>query len=729
MNQDAMRFRQDIEWVAYEDETRWVARDPMNGNFFYFNEVEYRAVKLLDGNRPAPEIILRLQEHSSANVVSLEWLQFLVLRLSNSLLMLPDHANTSVKNIHPTEGDRVHILRQILRNPLAIRVPILKPTGFSTSSRFLGMLLFHPLVAVALALAMLVCGFLVAYSVLSQPEQFVFDASKIQGDRWVAILLVYLVVKSLHEIGHVLACANWKVNCKEIGILFLFLAPCLYCDTTECWKLRSRWQRAAVAAGGIYVELILACVATLVWLNTREGLEHTLAASTMLMCSVGTILVNGNPFFKYDGYFIVSDLWGIPNLSQQASTAFRQIFVSFLGGRKQNQAEFEANIWALAAFATMSSLYRWSAIILLAWLIWTTLAPSGLGFIAILVLTSLTIGLVSSLYRAMTSLFLEFFASNPISIMRFLFFVVAILFVLFLGSTVPIPNYVRARGLLDFGDKSPIYASQTAAIRFVENRNERLKNEQLVIELDCPEKIVEFDKLQMEMDYLEAKLALLRKSSVDEPSAAYEVPLIIESLNELKSKRNLMLTEMQTLSVRAPMNGYFISSNIKVPQSIVSPKNQRLASHPTDASSLGCVVERGALLGWFSEKREVLFQTLVSETDIKSIRLGMRADCILDSHVNIPVQCKVSRISPDPVGELPFEFVGDPMFVAKRNEKGLLQPETPHYLVTVEAETGVPTKIKGAVSSIFFRLQSKTILQHCIYHFRTTFQSVKSFEW
>ncbi len=723
MTQASMRFRKDIEWVAYEDGTRWVARDPLNGNFYYFSDVEHRAATLLDGNCSPLEIIRRLREYSSAYSVSLEWLRILVLRLSNSLLMLPDHANLSLDQIQPTKGNRVGGLRQILRSPLSIRLPIWKPTGFSPLFRLLGMLLFHPLVAEALAIAMLVCGFLVSYTVLSRPDRFVFDASKIQGDRWLAILLVYLVVKSLHEFGHVLACANWKANCKEIGLLILFFAPCLYCDTTECWKLRSRWQRAAVAAGGIYVELIIACVATVVWFNTREGLAHTLAASTMLMCSVGTILINGNPFFKYDGYFIVSDLSGIPNLAQQASSAFRQVFVSCLGGRKPNRAEFEANIWVLAAFAILSSLYRWSAIILLGWLVWMTLAPSGLGFVAILILTSLLIGVISSLYRSMTSLFLEFFTTNPIRIMRFLFFASAILFLLFLGSTLPIPNYVRARGQLDFGDKSPVYAPQTGAIRFVENFDSRLERDQLLIELDCPEKIVEFDKIQMEIDYMEAKLAILKKSSVDEPTSAYEVPLIAESLKELKSKRTLMQSEMQKLSMRAPMDGYFISSSIRVPQSIVSPKNLGLASHPAEPSSIGCVVERGVVLGWFSQKRDVLFQTLVSETEIKAIRQGMRADCILDSHASISIPCQVIRISPDPVSELAPEFVGDPMIVAKRNEKGQLQPETPHYLVTVEANAEVPTKIKGAVASIFFQLEAKTILQHGIYYLRTTFNS------
>ncbi len=67
----------------------------------------------------------------------------------------------------------------------------------------------------------------------------------------------------------------------------------------------------------MYVELIIASLAAMVWLITQDGLLHSLAANVMLLCSLGTLLINGNPFLRYDGYYILSDLWGVPNLGDR----------------------------------------------------------------------------------------------------------------------------------------------------------------------------------------------------------------------------------------------------------------------------------------------------------------------------------------------------------------------------------------------------------------------------
>ena len=722
----SIRFRQDIEWVSYEADSRWVARDPLNGHFYYFNEIERQAVRLLDGRRSAAEIISSLKQLSPGCAVTLEWLQVLVLRLGRSLLLLPNQPSAFAPTWSATDGTNVGLYRQLLRSPLSIRLPIWRPHGFTASFRRLGTILFHPVCVMCLLVLVPLCGLLVTYSVLSEPQRFLFDASKIQGDRWLWILVTYVFVKSMHELGHVLACAHWQADCKEIGILVLFLTPCLYCDTTECWKLRSKWQRAAVAAAGVYVEFWIACVATVVWFCTRDGLEHTLAASTLLMCSIGTVLINGNPFFKYDGYFIVSDLWGIPNLSQQASMAVRQLFVALLGGRKPEPADFDGSIWGLAVFAIVSSVYRWSVLALLGWLVWTLLVPNGLGFIAILILASLSLGVATSMLRSFGGLWLEFFTNQPIRKMRFALFVGILALLALLGVTLPIPNYVRARAVLDFADKSPVYAPQTGAIRFVSKADSDFVQGQILLELDCPETIAEFRKLETEIAFIEAKLALLKQSSVYEASATYEVPLTEEALMEMKSKRGLMLPEIESLTLRAPMDGFFLLTDARVPLAIASPRDRRLASHPTHPSSLGCLVDRGSLLGWFTQKKKVVFQTLVAEADIKSIRVGMEANGVLDSATVLPVRCKVTRISPEPVSELSAELVGDPMSVAKRNEKGVLQPETAHYQVTIEAETEVANKIKGSVATVFFRLDSKTVVEHAMRYLRNTFKTSSS---
>ncbi|NIO47578.1 MAG: hemolysin D, partial [Planctomycetales bacterium] len=83
---------------------------------------------------------------------------------------------------------------------------------------------------------------------------------------------------------------------------------------------------------GIFVEVTLASIATFIWWFTEPGMLNNLCLNTMFIASVSTILFNGNPLLRYDGYYILADLLEIPNLRQKATTIFsRKAADWFLG--------------------------------------------------------------------------------------------------------------------------------------------------------------------------------------------------------------------------------------------------------------------------------------------------------------------------------------------------------------------------------------------------------------
>ena len=93
----------------------------------------------------------------------------------------------------------------------------------------------------------------------------------------------------------------------------------LYCNVSDSWMLQNKWHRAAIGAAGMYVELVIAAFATFVWWFTEPGLLNQLALNAMFVCSVSTLIFNGNPLLRYDGYYILADLTEIPNLRQKAT--------------------------------------------------------------------------------------------------------------------------------------------------------------------------------------------------------------------------------------------------------------------------------------------------------------------------------------------------------------------------------------------------------------------------
>ena len=83
---------------------------------------------------------------------------------------------------------------------------------------------------------------------------------------WLAAIAV---VKVLHELGHALACRHFGARPQEMGVLLLAGRPALYCDVSDAWRLPSKWRRMAVSGAGMFVELLIAAVAVIVWCSRR----------------------------------------------------------------------------------------------------------------------------------------------------------------------------------------------------------------------------------------------------------------------------------------------------------------------------------------------------------------------------------------------------------------------------------------------------------------------------
>src|SRR5262249_5732608 len=105
---------------------------------------------------------------------------------------------------------------------------------------------------------------------------------------------------------------------REVGIILLVFIPVPYVDASASSALPDRWQRMAVAAAGVAVELMLAAIATHVWASTESRFWRAAAVHVMLVGGVSTVFVNGNPLLRFDGYYVLIDLIGVPNLASRA---------------------------------------------------------------------------------------------------------------------------------------------------------------------------------------------------------------------------------------------------------------------------------------------------------------------------------------------------------------------------------------------------------------------------
>ncbi|GIX00043.1 MAG: hypothetical protein KatS3mg111_3375 [Pirellulaceae bacterium] len=146
------------------------------------------------------------------------------------------------------------------------------------------------------------------------------------------LLVILLLTRAAHELGHAIVCKRWGCRCPDIGLFLVCGAPCVYCDVSESWRLPGRRGRAAVAAAGVYTEFLLAILAAWVWLLTTTGQANMIALQVMVVCSISTLAVNLNPLMRFDGYYLLADLLNVTNLRGRADAARDRLLQRLLCG-------------------------------------------------------------------------------------------------------------------------------------------------------------------------------------------------------------------------------------------------------------------------------------------------------------------------------------------------------------------------------------------------------------
>ncbi len=169
-----------------------------------------------------------------------------------------------------------------------------------------------------------------------------------------------VLIKTLHEFGHAFFCRKFGGEVHVMGVMLMIFTPVPYMDATSAWSFRSRAHRMLVGAAGMIVELFFAAIAAFIWARTGNGVVHTLAYNVMFVASVSTVIFNLNPLLRFDGYYILSDLLEIPNLSQRANLQLRFFAEKLLFGVRKVESpartRTEAN-W-LTTFGITSGIYR-----------------------------------------------------------------------------------------------------------------------------------------------------------------------------------------------------------------------------------------------------------------------------------------------------------------------------------------------------------------------------------
>lgn len=231
--------------------------------------------------------------------------------LEQNELILPVGVATVKALLAKSQAKDQSVLKTIIHSYLFFKLPLVKPDRFLTATMPLVSMLFTRTAAIVVMLL----GLLGLFMVSRQWDSFIATFPDRFDTSWlITIAITVSVVKVLHELGHAYVATWLGSRVSTIGVAFIVLWPVMYTDSTDAWRLRSKRERTLIDASGVIVELGLASIATFVWAFLPDGAARDVAFTLAATSWILSLAINLNPLMRFDGYFLLSDAIGIPNL-------------------------------------------------------------------------------------------------------------------------------------------------------------------------------------------------------------------------------------------------------------------------------------------------------------------------------------------------------------------------------------------------------------------------------
>lgn len=299
----------------------YVLHNEASGRFHRVNERAYEVVGRLDGELTVDGLWCELIRQHGDDAPSQDDVLRVLGQLAEADLLQAENMPDLRRQVERSQAREQAQARSRV-HPLSFRVKLFDPSPWLHSLGGFSRVVFNR-VSLWLWVALIAMGGWVAAQ--QGPELMAHARSSLSQPRVLLMMwLIYPLLKALHEFGHALALRRWGCATHEVGVTFLLLMPLPHVDATSSLRLPDRWARATIAAAGIMVELGAAAVAVLVWAAVQPGLLRDAALVVLTLGGISTLVFNGNPLMRYDGYHVLCDVAGLPNLAGRSQASWRQ---------------------------------------------------------------------------------------------------------------------------------------------------------------------------------------------------------------------------------------------------------------------------------------------------------------------------------------------------------------------------------------------------------------------
>ena len=712
-------MRPDLEAVrhSYQGRDYWVVKDPVALKFYRFEEEEYALLQMLDGHTSADQIRRRFAyDFAPQKITNQELFQF-VGSLFRSSLLISDAAGQGGQLLRRGDEGRRKMRRASMTNVLAIRFRGFDPDGLlSWLNRYLSWIFSWPVFVCSVLLFLSALALIFTHFEHFQqklPGFHEFFAAK----NWIWLGLTLALTKVLHELGHGLACKRFGSQCHSMGIMFLVLMPCLYCDVSDSWTLANKWRRAAIAAAGMYFEFILASTCAFIWWFSEPGMVNMLALNVVFVCSVSTVLFNANPLLRYDGYYILADMIEVPNLRQKATSILRRSCGQWMLGLRHGDDPFlpKRHRGLFVTYSIAALLYRWIITFSIFWFVYKLLEPYGLKVIGQALAMMALYGLIGV---PLIQLFRFFAVPGRLSSVKPKRFgiTVAVAVLVLLGILlIPTPHYIRCSFIVQPQDAAKVYVAVpgiTDQVLAAENTQVTLGQPLLVLKSPELDQVV----VALEGEAQRAKTryhSTLQQANFD-VAAEKDVAATLTAYNAIHNQLQQRREDLERLVLTAPISGTVVTASYIAKKSEESGRLGDWHGHPLQARNRGAYLQQGTLVCQVVPQMERLEAILaIDQADIEFVKSGNSVELwirqlpgkVYDSHIDIisPQEMKIV-----PKG-LSSKYGGD--LLTTVDNDGLDKPQSTTFQVRVPLNNAGQTIMVGATGFARIKTGHQTVGQ------------------
>mgnify|MGYP003632571501 FL=1 len=614
----------------YRGRIWFILQDLATGRSHRFSPAAYRMVGLLDGTRSLGEVWDIANEQLGERAPTQNEAIRLLGQLHAADALVADVSPDSRELFRRHKRHKRMEIKQKVWSPLAVRVPIWDPDRFLTATLPFVRPLMTKTFAVIWLLLVLTAAVFAAMNIGALTTNI---TDRVLNPGNLAVLwLVYPVVKAFHELGHGYAVKKFGGEVHEIGIMFLVLIPVPYVDASAASALRDKHKRMLVGGIGIMIELLLASVALFVWLNAESGAVTAVAFNVMLIGGVSTLLFNGNPLLRFDGYYVLADWIEIPNLSGRSTNYLNYLIQRYIYGMRE--ADKVTSLWSERVWFVF---YGIAAFIYRMFIMFAIIAYiAGRFFI---------IGVLLAIWAATTQLLLpigkgikflsgspKLRTNRPRALITTFAAIALILGALFL---VPFPSYSIVDGVIWPSQQAQVRAGTNGFVtKVATTTDQKVRSGDLMMQLDDPFMRARLELIDTQLAGLEIqRSALIRTDRV-------QSALIAEEIDVVQNDRARLVEELEALDIRAPRVGTAVLPN---------------------ASDLeGSFVAKGNVIGYVVAQRDTqTVRTVVSQNQIDLVRNDTQSVSVMPVEWGAePIKAIILREVPGATQQLPTPALG-----------------------------------------------------------------------